>query len=359
MIDFSASFNHYLIPDYLKEKKNWLLEEWEHTGLEEHFFIFSSGTTSTDSLKSYLLSKKSILNNAKAVNERLSIENGDRWLASLHHYHIGGLSIYARAFLSESDVIPLKSSRFNPIEFTQQIKDDNIQYFSLVPFQLYHIVKSKLKCPDGLKGVLVGGDFLSDSLALKAQDLGWPIYRTYGMTEVCSQIATSKFSKEDKLFIELLPIHQMKDEKLYSSSLLTGTMHFKQNKSELSMHTDSCLTLPDDFIMHQTKTNWIKPLGRKDDYIKIKGRLLNAVDLKNEIQKIFLQFDIFDKIELQMIENSQTGKKIHFLAELEIEKFKKTLSDTILDQLPFLKNCFEFKFVKELPRTGIGKVKRM
>jgi O-succinylbenzoic acid--CoA ligase len=45
--------------------------------------------------------------------------------------------------------------------------------------------------PPSLRVALIGGQALSTALANRALDAGWPLRLTFGMTETCSQVATS------------------------------------------------------------------------------------------------------------------------------------------------------------------------
>ena len=51
------------------------------------------------------LKKEAILHAAKSVNEFFNLNKKDKWLNTLPHFHIGGIAIYARSYLSGSEVI--------------------------------------------------------------------------------------------------------------------------------------------------------------------------------------------------------------------------------------------------------------
>ena len=56
-------------------------------------------------MKLVAISKAAFLASALSVNEVLSAEQDDTWVNVLPPYHVGGLSIYARAFLKKSLVV--------------------------------------------------------------------------------------------------------------------------------------------------------------------------------------------------------------------------------------------------------------
>ena len=64
----------------------------------------------------------------------------------------------------------------------------------MVPAQTAPLLESR-QYPN-LKALLLGGNFIQESLAGKLVDIGYPLYVTYGMTEMCSHIFVSKYTKE-------------------------------------------------------------------------------------------------------------------------------------------------------------------
>ena len=97
--------NLYLIPPYISEViQSELRKYWDGLDLTEHVFILSSGTSSQTAIKSYAISKLAIVSNAVAVNEFLNVDSSTKWFSSLPYFHIGGLSIYVRAYESKSSL---------------------------------------------------------------------------------------------------------------------------------------------------------------------------------------------------------------------------------------------------------------
>jgi O-succinylbenzoic acid--CoA ligase len=59
---------------------------------------------------------------------------------------------------------------------------------SLVPTQLERLLQNDRFPPESLRAVLLGGAPPSRALLERALRLGWPIRKTYGMTETCSMV---------------------------------------------------------------------------------------------------------------------------------------------------------------------------
>ena len=357
-MNFLDESNIFLIPPYLEDQKERIESIWSNLKLDSHIFIFSSGTTSKKNLTSYALSKKSLLENAAAVNERLKVTNTDRWLSSLPKYHIGGLSIFARAHLSNSDVyipvLKLNSSR----NIMNELEKYKINFFSLIPQQLYLLVKDNIKAPHYVKGVLIGGDYLPKEIASRAIELGWSLYYTYGMTEACSQIATSFYDPDDEHFIELLPIHLIEGDILKSNSLYTAKISIYDKDFLVDYQKDNQFVLPDNFELLQKDNQWIRPLGRTDERIKIKGRLLGINELKDLINSYIINENLYNDVHLQINIEGVFSELILFATTNKKSQIE-SLEKTIFFNLPYLKDILKIKYVEKLIKTSIGKTKRM
>ncbi len=165
---------------------------------QEATLIFTSGTSHEP--KAVLHTYGNHYFNALGSNQNISLLPGDRWLLSLPLYHVGGLGILFRAILSGAAVvIPNQEEDIQAaIEKygTESAKADKITHVSLVATQLYRILKDKnsLKKLSTLKAILLGGSGVPRLLLTNALQNHLPIYLTYGLTEMASQVATTRMS---------------------------------------------------------------------------------------------------------------------------------------------------------------------
>jgi len=120
---------------------------------------------------------------------------GDRWLLALPLYHVGGLAILFRAFISGATVVFAHREK----SLFRQLQRQEITHLSVVPTQLRRLLEEGKEAPAALKAVLVGGSAVSEDLIREAQALNWPIYLTYGLTEMASQVTTTAAPVEDVL----------------------------------------------------------------------------------------------------------------------------------------------------------------
>ncbi|RLF02122.1 MAG: o-succinylbenzoate--CoA ligase [Thermoprotei archaeon] len=150
--------------------------------------IATSGTTKSP--KGVLHTFGNHYSSALGSNKNIALGPGDRWLVSLPLYHVGGLAILFRTILAGAAVvIPAKSDNIASI-----IKRDDASHLSLVPTQLHRLMRDRAGLEDArrVKAILVGGGYTPEILLSEAVDNGLPVHTTYGLTEMASQVTTSK-----------------------------------------------------------------------------------------------------------------------------------------------------------------------
>ncbi len=153
--------------------------------------ILTSGSTGIP--KGVLLSVANHLANAGGSNKNIVLVPGNKWLLLLPLYHVGGLAILFRAFLAGAIVSLPEGNAFN---ICKEIEDGDITHVSMVSTQLVEYVSCleslNKTAPPTLKVVLAGGSYISESLILNALALNVPVYKTYGLTEMGSQVTTTE-----------------------------------------------------------------------------------------------------------------------------------------------------------------------
>lgn len=323
--------------------------------------IPTSGTSSMK-LKIVVTEKIRFLNAAQRANDYLDSSKSDKWLVSLPLHHVAGLSILARAYLNKNDVYYLP--KWHPEEFVRKLDHWGITFCSLVPTQIYDIVKLNLEAPAQIKCVLVGGSTLSEALSERMAILGWPLLKTFGMSETSAFMSVS----DENNFYEPLPdvnisLDQNRHLSIRCDSLFEGYLQ----QTDASWHytprvLENGFWSTEDRAALTTRPG--KPLmfellGRETGMIKIKGELVNVNLLNNRLselatehglppQSLVLHFlpDLRDENELFVIfsetETDETQKKI-------IDLFNSSV-------LPFERISWYVK-VPEIAKSDLGKVK--
>ena len=284
---------------FAPENSRWLKELKASVPLQpEHLWILSSGTHRTKSVKAIAHKKEGFLLAAESANSHLQVTNKDVWLNILPTYHVGGLAIHARAFLSGSKVIEPKMLKWDPKLFCDILQKSKATLTSLVPTQVFDLVEANLPVPMCLRAVVVGGGALNETLYAKARGLGWPLLPSYGMTECGSQVATAKVSSlGGSGFPSLQPLQHIElklaEQKIFIRSPAVCDWI-------CTLHEEGFRTLE-----WAAPTGWLKTedlgemgpfglkvLGRQGDLIKILGVLVNVADLESRIRILAVELGL-------------------------------------------------------------------
>ncbi len=173
------------------------------TAITPILLVETSGSSADP--KIVMLSAATILASCQAVNARLALRRGDRWLCVLPRHHVGGLAISYRCALAGAAL--QVQSRFAVDAVHAALREDGITHVSLVPAQLERLLSlDDPTPPTSLRVVLLGGQGLDAGLARRALDHGWPLYLGYGMSETFSQIAGAWIGADGRPPQGLIPL---------------------------------------------------------------------------------------------------------------------------------------------------------
>lgn len=342
-----------------------------------HYWLLSSGSSSANqqSAKVIGLSRKAFRASAEAVNRHLKVTTDDVWGLVLPHYHVGGLSIFARAEASASKVVDLtamlaqKSFAQVAMEFCLKLNATNVTLLSLVPTQIFDLVDQEIPAPPGLRAVVVGGASLSKDLYRKARSLGWPLLPSFGMTEVCSQIATAELdslndnSDPGLRILEHCQVETRNEGEipdllvLRSQSLLTG--YFQRQRDQFLFHDPKIQgALHTRDRVRLQGTHWLEPLGRATDFVKVNGE---GVDLESVRTRFFEDWSLPDQQKATIVDvpDPRSGAKLYLVIQ-------KDVSLSLLEQSQRLQawnvsafppeRIIAMQSVADLPRTALGKI---
>ncbi|MEZ5303185.1 MAG: AMP-binding protein [Verrucomicrobiales bacterium] len=239
-------------------------------GVRGSVLFQTSGTTGAPRMA--CLPRSALLASARAVSAHLGLGAADRWLCALPTFHVGGFSIYARAFAGGGEVVAF-SGKWDAARFAAELERGAITATSLVPTQVHDLVRARLPCPTPLRVALVGGGALPEATAGDARALGWPLLRTYGMTEACSQIATESPGSPTAPWLPILPIWEARADaegvlSLRGAALFAGYLERGGafHRAPDWFRTSDCVAL---------EGGKIRFLGRADRSVKILGELVN------------------------------------------------------------------------------------
>lgn len=150
--------------------------------------IFTSGSSGKPKAAMHGLANLSY--SAATANANMPLAPGDRWLLSLPLFHVAGIGVLFRCAVAGATVA---------IPATAESIEDGIMrcgatHVSLVAAQLHRLLRSDrgVEALSGLKGILLGGSAIPETLIRRATALGLRIHTSYGMTETASQITATR-----------------------------------------------------------------------------------------------------------------------------------------------------------------------
>lgn len=222
------------------------------------FLMPTSGSTGTPKLACF--TRASVEAALAAHREHLGWQPEDRWLLALPTAHIGGLSILLRCFDAGATVV-LPPKDFEPSSWRAVIDAQRVTLLSLVPTQLRAFVDEGKSAPQSVRAVLVGGADCPDALYSQARDLGWPLLRTYGSTEGCSQLATERIAGQGLRPLPGVQFECGADGRLSvrAPQLFSGYLGERMRDPELSFRTED--------LGHIARDGTLTLLGRADAMI--------------------------------------------------------------------------------------------
>jgi o-succinylbenzoate---CoA ligase len=224
-------------------------------------FLLTSGSTGTSKIVCHTVANHYY--NAMGVIAPLRLEASSRWLLSLPLFHVSGMGILFRCFLSGATVV-----LDNPLHF-EAISKYKISHISLVPTQLYRLLKEPLDRIETMKHslqcLLLGGAPLPSTLLECARKRSLPVFTTYGMTEMSSiitlsHLGTSKACGKTLLYRDL---KIEKDQELWvgGKTLFQG---YWDAPTETVVKADQNGWFPTKDLGRWTEDHQLEVLGRRD-----------------------------------------------------------------------------------------------
>lgn len=151
----------------------------------------TSGTTGAP--KVVVHRRGGLVASARASAENLGWTPQDRWLLSTPIAHVAGFSVLIRCLIARRTVVLARSGASDA--FVDAVERYGVTLASLVPTQLGRLLEDRpsWRPPRTLRAILLGGAPAAPQLVTRARDAGYPVFKTYGLTEAGSQVATERF----------------------------------------------------------------------------------------------------------------------------------------------------------------------
>lgn len=320
-------------------------------GLKNHIWLQSSGTESLgNELKLIALSDEALLVAARGVCTEFNIANSDVYLKALPDFHVSGLSIEARSYVSGCKVVCPEEFKWSVKNFTDQLSAHKVTICSLVPTQVFDLIKEKVKPPKSLRLVFVGGGALRKDHFVQAKQLGWPLVMTYGMTETSAMCGFKK--NPDEGYQRFSHMNWKINQKGFicfsSPSIFTAYLRIVDKERQyINTKENNWFESSDRGELQDDK---LFVLGRQSDFVKISGESVSIT----KVQELWNQHEEAEGVVVAA-PDERLGHVLVLFAEGAVsEERLKNFNDRLL---PF-ERIRRIITVAEIPRTALGKVKR-
>ncbi len=327
--------------------------DWTFNDMDVAAIMNTSATTGQ--FKSVPLRWGQIRAHVKASRSVLGVTDEDNWLMVLPLFHVSGLSILMRSLYNGTAVTVLP--KYDEDKVLDLINRNRINMMSLVPTILTHL-EPRIQ-HHNLRVILLGGEFIPQSLIESCVKKNLPIYKTYGMTETFSQSVTfSVLDHPDKSESVGLPLPGMTvrivdaDEEGIGEIHLKGSMvmsgYINREPIDGDFNTDD--------IGYVDEDGFVYILNRRKDLIISGGENIYP----KEIEDLLYTLDAVKECAVVPMPHSKWGQvPALFLAFNDNQNLGK---DEILaflgDRLAKYKIPQYVQVMDSLPRNGTGKIMR-
>ncbi len=318
--------------------------------------MFTSGSTGKP--KAVVHSFNSLYNHVKNLNEKITLTNEDKWLASLPLFHIGGFMILVRALISGSSVIFPNSLKVEGFSKSFQFYPTHA---SFVTTMLNKFLDKNIFLPKSLKYIFLGGGPIDFNLYKLYKANFSNIVKVYGSTETCSMI-TALFPNDTFEDSVGKPITNSIEIKILGSSDYSSGEILVKSDSLFKEYYNDKMTTSEKFNNDYYKTGdygFLNKFGflflenRREDIIISGGENISKIEVENEIKKIAGVEDAY-----------VFGLKDKYWGEIVCALIQSTILTEgdikfyLSNNLTSYKIPKKFFFTENIPRTELGKISK-
>jgi O-succinylbenzoic acid--CoA ligase len=329
--------------------------------------LYTSGTAGRP--KGACLSRENFAASAAAAADRLGPAVGERWLACMPLFHVGGLSILTRGVIFGGPIRLMP--RFDAALVSEALDVGDIAGLSLVPTMLSRLLAHRAgrPAPAGLEVLLLGGAAAAPELLARALEAGYPVCPTYGLTEATSQVATAQPPRPSAA--GPCPMHPLRgidlrivldgrdvpagvpgEIALRGPTVMQGYLH--DPAATARALRDGWLFTGD--VGYLDAEGALHVLDRRDDLIVSGGENVYPA----EVEAMLLEHPSVADAGVAGVPDPDLGSRVvaWIVAEGGASPDAGALSAYCSDRLAGFKRPREFRFVRALPRTAAGKLQR-
>ena len=297
--------------------------------LDDTDFVKVKTSGSTGKPKKIQLSKKAMVNSAKATAAYFKLGEGTSALLCLPANYIAGKMMLVRAMVMGWNlhvVAPEKDA------LTQY--DNDYDFVAMVPYQVHYSLKDLNK----VKKIIIGGGPVSKELEEALQSVSTEAFGTYGMTETITHVAVRRINgpARSETFSALPNVKFSQDER---DCLVISAPDISEEK-----------VITNDVVALQSPTSFVW-MGRYDNVINSGGVKIFPEKIEEKLsEKIMEPFIVASE------KHSELGERVILVIE--------TKSDSIPDYSKAFEVLSKYERPKKVislskfPYTETGKIKR-
>ena len=342
------------------------LESWLRTqpALRGHLLFKTSGVTG--SAKYVCLSRKALRQSAEMVQSHLEATAADVWLGAMPMHHVGGFGVAARAAVGGCGV-HLSTSSWDPEWFCREVERCQATLTALVPAQVFDVVGKERKAPRSLRAVLVGGGALPASVENGARLLGWPLLKTFGMTETASQLATQALGSGARDPMVVLPDWEVATDedgvlRVRGGALFSGYVWAREEGYQFDEAKGKGGWFDTSDLVRLAREDGgrltLSFVARLDERLKIKGELVNLAALRTELEALVLSCGV-DALAVTLVamKDARDEHKLILVSEARISPGRRAeLCRRYNAAASGLVRLRGVAVLRQLPRTELGKL---
>jgi len=327
---------------------------WKYAVDQDATIMFTSGSLARP--KAVLHSYGNHYYSALGSNEHIAFASGDRWFLALPLFHVSGLSIIFRAMTSGAAIV---TGEYKNLE--SEIKNLHVTHVSLVTTQLSRLLQNpqaarSLKL---LKAILLGASAIPPELIDQSVEARLPLYISYGLTEMASQVATSVCLRtpQDRTKINILKYRQVmiKDD---GEILVKGEVLFKGYVSgDLLMRPlDKDGWFPTGDLGEWDNDGHLRVIGRKDNMFVSGGENIHP----EEIEYHLCRHPAVEQAVVVPVEDPEFGQRPAAFVQFRPDQqaTAQEMTDHLTQYLPKFKIPVKFLSWKDDPAYTSIKLKR-
>lgn len=329
------SHTHYIDPEKFQIQLTFSASSCTVDDESLATMLFTSGSSGMPKIACHYF--KNHFFSAFGANLAMNYDNSSIILLSLPFFHVGGLALLFRGFLSGATLV------LSELSFLEAICRHRATHCSLVPTQLFRLLqneRSLLKeAKQTLRCLLLGGAATSITLLNQAKRENLPLFNSYGLTEMSSIVTLQKEPSAESIGKPILfrELNLSENEIMVrGETFFAGYWNMQSEQCELSLN-DGWFATKD--LAEQTETGELKYLGRKDRLFISGGENVHP----EEIEQVILNLGGIVQAAVLSFDDPEFGKRpVAFIQDEVQGRSHEQLKEMLKSSLPHFKIPMHF-----------------